>query len=71
MFSLKRMGTFIDLRGDRIFSTWLVSIAINEALMRIRSRRPPLFTLDLLNSEARTVCPSKSLTVTRVLSVAT
>jgi len=39
MFSLKRMGTFIDLRARSHISTWLVSIAINEALMRIASRR--------------------------------
>src|SRR5207302_11447292 len=35
-----------DFHGDSRFYTWLVRIAANEALMRLRKRRPNQFSLD-------------------------
>ncbi len=35
-----------DFHGDSRFCTWLVRIAANEALMRLRKRRPNQFSLD-------------------------
>jgi DNA-directed RNA polymerase specialized sigma24 family protein len=43
-------------RRSRI-STWLVSLTINEALMRIRNRRPEPLALDLLKSEGADSMP--------------
>ena len=54
---IKAYGNIHRFEGRSHISTWLVSIAINEALMRIRSRRPPLFTLDPLNSEGEDSMP--------------
>ena len=41
--SYSHLGTF---QGDSRFYTWLVRIAANEALMRLRKRRPGEFSLD-------------------------
>lgn len=35
-----------DFHGDSRFYTWLVRIAANESLMRLRKRRPNQFSLD-------------------------
>jgi RNA polymerase sigma-70 factor, ECF subfamily len=35
-----------EFQGDSRFYTWLVRIAVNEALMRLRKRRPNVFSLD-------------------------
>lgn len=35
-----------DFQGDSRFYTWLVRIAVNEALMRLRRRRPNVSSLD-------------------------
>ena len=35
-----------DFQGDSRFYTWLVRITVNEALMRLRRRRPNVFSLD-------------------------
>ena len=35
-----------QLRGDSLFSTWLTRIAVNEALLQVRSRRPHQLSLD-------------------------
>jgi RNA polymerase sigma-70 factor (ECF subfamily) len=35
-----------DFEGDSRFYTWLVRIAVNESLMRLRKRRPNTFSLD-------------------------
>ncbi len=47
----KAYGSIHRFEGRSSISTWLVSIAINQALMRIRNRRPEPVALDLLNSE--------------------
>ena len=41
--SYSHLGSF---QGDSRFYTWLVRIAANEALMRLRKRRPSEFSLD-------------------------
>lgn len=41
--SYAHLGTF---QGDSRFYTWLVRIAANEALMRLRKRRPGEFSID-------------------------
>jgi RNA polymerase sigma-70 factor (ECF subfamily) len=41
--SFQRLG---DFRGDSRFYTWLVRITINEALMKLRKRRPIQVSLD-------------------------
>ena len=43
---LKAYAHLQDFHGDSRFYTWLVRIAANEALMRLRKRRPNLFSLD-------------------------
>jgi RNA polymerase sigma factor (sigma-70 family) len=55
---IKAYGNIHRFEGRSHISTWLVSIAINEALMRIRNRRPPPLTLDLLNSEGADSTPT-------------
>lgn len=47
----KAYGSLHRFEGRSRFSTWLVSITINQALMQIRDRRPEPLALDLLNSE--------------------
>lgn len=47
----KAYGNIHRFEGRSSISTWLVSIAINQALMRIRSSPPDAFALDLLSSE--------------------
>src|ERR1700693_6482222 len=41
--SYKNLDRF---QGDSRFYTWLVRIAVNEALMKLRKRRPNQFSLD-------------------------
>lgn len=43
---LKAYAHLQDFKGDSRFYTWLVRIAANEALMRLRKRRPNQFSLD-------------------------
>src|SRR5262249_51054218 len=43
---LKAYAHLKDFAGDSRFYTWLVRIAANEALMRLRRRRPNQFSLD-------------------------
>jgi len=43
---LKAYSHLSDFHGDSRFYTWLVRIAANEALMRLRKRRPNQFSLD-------------------------
>jgi RNA polymerase sigma-70 factor (ECF subfamily) len=43
---LKSYTHLKDFDGDSRFYTWLVRIAANEALMRLRKRRPNHFSLD-------------------------
>jgi RNA polymerase sigma-70 factor (ECF subfamily) len=43
---LKSYSHLKDFAGDSRFYTWLVRIAANEALMRLRKRRPNQFSLD-------------------------
>src|SRR6266481_1749871 len=43
---LKAYAHLQDFHGDSRFYTWLVRIAANEALMRLRKRRPNQFSLD-------------------------
>jgi RNA polymerase sigma-70 factor (ECF subfamily) len=43
---LKSYAHLKDFQEDSRFYTWLVRIAANEALMRLRKRRPNLFSLD-------------------------
>ncbi|MGA2812580.1 MAG: sigma-70 family RNA polymerase sigma factor [Candidatus Acidiferrum sp.] len=43
---LKSYAHLKDFAGDSRFYTWLVRIAANEALMRLRKRRPNQFSLD-------------------------
>ena len=43
---LKAYAHVQDFHGDSRFYTWLVRIAANEALMRLRKRRPNQFSLD-------------------------
>jgi RNA polymerase sigma-70 factor (ECF subfamily) len=43
---LKSYTHLKDFEGDSRFYTWLVRIAANEALMRLRKRRPNQFSLD-------------------------
>lgn len=43
---LKAYAHLKDFHGDSRFYTWLVRIAANESLMRLRKRRPNQFSLD-------------------------
>ena len=43
---LKSYQSLNRFQGDSRFYTWLVRIAINEALMKLRKRRPNQFSLD-------------------------
>src|SRR6266568_8184309 len=43
---LKADAHLQDFHGDSRFYTWLARIAANEALMRLRKRRPNQFSLD-------------------------
>jgi RNA polymerase sigma-70 factor, ECF subfamily len=43
---LKAYSHLQDFHGDSRFYTWLVRIAANEALMRLRKHRPNQFSLD-------------------------
>jgi RNA polymerase sigma-70 factor, ECF subfamily len=43
---LKAFTHLSDFHGESRFYTWLVRIAANEALMRLRKRRPNQFSLD-------------------------
>lgn len=43
---LKSYQNLNRFQGDSRFYTWLVRIAINEALMKLRKRRPNQFSLD-------------------------
>jgi RNA polymerase sigma-70 factor, ECF subfamily len=43
---LKAYAHLKDFSGDSRFYTWLVRIAANEALMRLRKRRPNVLSLD-------------------------
>ena len=43
---LKAFSHLQDFHGDSRFYTWLVRIAANESLMRLRKRRPNQFSLD-------------------------
>ena len=43
---LKAFAHLQDFKGDSRFYTWLVRIAANEALMRLRKRKPNQFSLD-------------------------
>jgi RNA polymerase sigma-70 factor, ECF subfamily len=43
---LKAYSHLKDFHGDSRFYTWLVRIAANESLMRLRKRRPNQFSLD-------------------------
>jgi RNA polymerase sigma-70 factor (ECF subfamily) len=43
---LKSYSHLKNFQGDSRFYTWLVRIAANEALMRLRKRRPNQFSLD-------------------------
>jgi RNA polymerase sigma-70 factor (ECF subfamily) len=56
---LKGYGNIHRFEGRSYISTWLVSIAINEALMRIRSRRPQPPAFDVLQSEGPDSMPTE------------
>jgi RNA polymerase sigma-70 factor (ECF subfamily) len=43
---LKAYQHLDSFQGDSKFYTWLVRIAVNEALMRLRKRRPGEFSID-------------------------
>jgi RNA polymerase sigma-70 factor (ECF subfamily) len=43
---LKSFEHLSDFQGDSRFYTWLVRIAVNEALMKLRKRRPNQVSLD-------------------------
>jgi len=43
---LKAYTHLDNFQGDSRFYTWLVRIAVNEALMKLRKRRPGEFSLD-------------------------
>jgi RNA polymerase sigma-70 factor (ECF subfamily) len=43
---LKAFQNLDRFQGDSRFYTWLVRIAVNEALMRLRKRRPNVISLD-------------------------
>src|ERR1700676_3445817 len=43
---LKSYKNLDRFQGDSRFYTWLVRIAVNEALMKLRKRRPNQFSLD-------------------------
>lgn len=43
---LKAFKNFDSFQGDSRFYTWLVRIAVNEALMRLRKRRPGQVSID-------------------------
>lgn len=43
---LKAYTHLANFQGDSRFYTWLVRIAVNEALMKLRKRRPGEFSLD-------------------------
>lgn len=43
---LKAFEHLDDFQGESRFYTWLVRIAVNEALMKLRKRRPDLLPLD-------------------------
>ena len=53
---LKAFRDLANFRGDARFYTWLVRIAINESLMKVRGRRPHNISInDLSEDEDRTV----------------
>jgi len=43
---LKSYEHLANFKGDSRFYTWLVRIAVNEALMKLRSRHPGEFSID-------------------------
>jgi RNA polymerase sigma-70 factor (ECF subfamily) len=43
---LKAYKNIGEFRGDSRFYTWLVRITVNQALMKLRSRRPNHFSID-------------------------
>ena len=43
---LKSYSHLKDFQGDSRFYTWLVRIAVNQALMKLRKRRPNVVSLD-------------------------
>ena len=43
---LKAFSRLETFQGDSLFSTWLTRIAINQALMKLRRRRPNVLSLD-------------------------
>jgi RNA polymerase sigma-70 factor (ECF subfamily) len=43
---LKSYAHLSEFQGDSRFYTWLVRIAVNEGLMRLRKRRPGHFSID-------------------------
>jgi RNA polymerase sigma-70 factor (ECF subfamily) len=54
---LSAFGHLDTFRGESLFSTWLTRIAVNEALARLRRRRPtgPLEEIDAAVAEGRVV----------------
>jgi RNA polymerase sigma-70 factor, ECF subfamily len=53
---LKALRNLANFRGDSRFYTWLVRIAINESLMKVRARRPQNISInDVSEREDRTV----------------
>ena len=55
----KAYGNIHRFDGRSHISTWLVSITINEALMRIRKRRPESVALNLVESENAESMPTE------------
>ncbi|MBI3404814.1 MAG: sigma-70 family RNA polymerase sigma factor, partial [Acidobacteria bacterium] len=54
---LKAYEHLNDFQGDSRFYTWLVRIAFNEALMKLRKRRPNQISLDEPADEEKDVMP--------------
>jgi RNA polymerase sigma-70 factor (ECF subfamily) len=53
---LKAFRNLANFRGDSRFYTWLVRIAINESLMKVRGRRRQVISIDdMSENEDRTV----------------